>query len=490
MEPTIHTITLDLQRPQSPGALTVKKGDTHRILRFRLLSGGSPYSLGDDCYGVFTAQKPDGAVLYNHCTREGNTLVYQLTPQTTAVAGRLDCELKLYGPEDALLTTAAFSLTVEDTVYTQGEEAITSTGEATALTRLVSQAKSTLDRLDQLPEGARVPAFIDDTAIGKDAWSSEKIAQTLLPNFSQTDAFVILKNAPVKDRVDIISYFRDEPMTVAPPKLELRMQNNNLFCITDDTPFHWASGSNSLNIYPRKDTSEIMIEGWMGWEENSVEITVRRGLVLPSGKYTLSHNIDGTTLHVMALGEDLSGPVTCGRSTTFQFNTDTFGDTVDILLKVTTTEEDIFEWTYMDDEGNIGPIACRIQITPGQQAYNYAPYGVLETHEADFSKLFYMADRTYAYHWKTGLLQESWDGETLNWYQHDPQTGEILKIQGPIEEYEPQVLREITTPEKGVLIYTHMETGYTNYTEVAGKTGLLETLTDITNAIVALGGNL
>lgn len=140
MEQTIHTITLDLQRPCNHGAVTVKKGDTHRTLRLRLLSGGRPYKITEDCYAVFTAQKPDGTVLYNSCAREGNTLLYRLTPQTTAAAGVLECEIKLYGPSDALITSAAFTLTVEDTVYTEGDEAITSTGEATALTQLISQA--------------------------------------------------------------------------------------------------------------------------------------------------------------------------------------------------------------------------------------------------------------------------------------------------------------------------------------------------------------
>jgi len=152
MEQTIHTITMDLQRPGNPGAVTVKKGDTHRLLRLRLLAGGKPYVLSAECYGVFTARKPDSTVICNACTREGNTLLYQLTPQTTAVAGTLDCEIRLYGEKDALLTTAAFCLTVEDTVYTEGDEAITSAGEVTALTRLISQATTATTEANAVAE--------------------------------------------------------------------------------------------------------------------------------------------------------------------------------------------------------------------------------------------------------------------------------------------------------------------------------------------------
>lgn len=140
MERSVYDITLDLQATHARAAVTVKRFDTHRRLRFRLVSGGRAYPLTEDCYAVFTAQKPDGTEIFNHCPREEACFIYDLTPQTTAVPGLMNCELRLYGENNALLTAAAFTVTVADTVYPTGDGAITSTGEATALTQLVSQA--------------------------------------------------------------------------------------------------------------------------------------------------------------------------------------------------------------------------------------------------------------------------------------------------------------------------------------------------------------
>ena len=147
MEKSVFDITLDLQRNCSVPEVTVQRGDTHRTLRFFLADGGKPYNL-TGVRAVLTAQKPDGSHLFNECTVVDDRICYDLTSQTTSYPGQVECQLRLYGENGALLSTAAFTLTVEDTVYTEGDEAILATDEATALTKLVNQTQQKLSQVD------------------------------------------------------------------------------------------------------------------------------------------------------------------------------------------------------------------------------------------------------------------------------------------------------------------------------------------------------
>jgi hypothetical protein len=88
---------------------------------------------------VFTAKKADGNILFNECSIVGNTITYAFTPQTTSAVGKAECEIKLYGAEDKLLTSARFNLLVEDTVYNEGDE-VEPASEVSALTALISDA--------------------------------------------------------------------------------------------------------------------------------------------------------------------------------------------------------------------------------------------------------------------------------------------------------------------------------------------------------------
>ncbi len=154
MEYSEFRLTLDIHEAGSQTRLTVKEQDTDRRLRVLLTEQGQPWTVTEDCTAVFTARKPDGQVVFNHCTVEDGAVVYVLTPQTTAVPGLVLCEVRLYGPDDRLLTSPRFSLLVDPTVYRQGDP-VESAQEVTALTRLISQTGELVRQVeDDLASGA------------------------------------------------------------------------------------------------------------------------------------------------------------------------------------------------------------------------------------------------------------------------------------------------------------------------------------------------
>lgn len=134
---SVFKINLDVRDTASQTAVAVKKGDTARRISITLSERGRPYTISDECEAVFTARKPDGNIVFNACVIEGNAIHYDITPQTTAVVGVAPCEIRLYGADNALLTSPKFTLIVEDTVYSEGDE-VESATEVTALTALIS----------------------------------------------------------------------------------------------------------------------------------------------------------------------------------------------------------------------------------------------------------------------------------------------------------------------------------------------------------------
>ena len=143
-------ITLDIQQPSTATFVALKKRDIGRKIIISLSDGGFPYEIADDCYAVLTAKKPDNNTLYNHCEIDGNTIVYEITEQTTAAAGRMKAEVKLYGADDTLITSATFRIIIDGTVYDEGE--VESTSEFSALTELILKVTELLNSVDLIGE--------------------------------------------------------------------------------------------------------------------------------------------------------------------------------------------------------------------------------------------------------------------------------------------------------------------------------------------------
>lgn len=128
-------LTLEIGGSGMPVTVKAKRGDTGRVLRIDLSDGGLPYRISEDCYGVFTGRKPDGTTLCHACTIENNMVVYTFTEQTCAAAGCITAEIRLYGSDDKLLTSASFLLEVQDTVWHAGD--VESRDQMDALDQLI-----------------------------------------------------------------------------------------------------------------------------------------------------------------------------------------------------------------------------------------------------------------------------------------------------------------------------------------------------------------
>lgn len=156
MERTEHKITLDVHKTVSTTSVSVKKGDTAHRLLIILSEGGYPYHIGEDCTAVFSAVKPDGTTIWNDCTISGDVVIYDFTEQTTAALGVTNCEIQIYDPNGALLTSASFLLLVEDGA--SNRSAVVSSDEFAMLQTMVANTSAVAGTASRAAERANKAA--------------------------------------------------------------------------------------------------------------------------------------------------------------------------------------------------------------------------------------------------------------------------------------------------------------------------------------------
>lgn len=145
MNKVIHKIILDMKSIISQQTIDIQRYDTGRKLAITLTDDGRVYQIAPGCRAVFTASKPDGAILFNECLIVGNTIEFDLAinPQVSNVVGEVKCEIRLYGADGTLITSPCFSILVDKTVYTDGD-VIESSSEFSALSKVIADANESI----------------------------------------------------------------------------------------------------------------------------------------------------------------------------------------------------------------------------------------------------------------------------------------------------------------------------------------------------------
>jgi len=439
MQRAIHDLTLELSRSCDTAGVTVKRGDTHRTLRIRLTQAGRPYAVASGCSAVFTAVKPDGSHLFNACTITDGVIYYDLTPQTTALPGELECELRLYGENEALLTSAAFLLTVADTVYQDGDESVASSGEATELTRLINEADRKISELEAVLANEVNHAVIDDSTVGGDAWSAKNIVDKLCPDFTESGAVAVCE--PIEE-------YPLEVISKLPPKvygtITMHQQGKNLI------PFPYANSSATINgvTITNNEDGSITLNG------------TATGYIYHSLKPEDGINLIGAYAKTAGNGITVVNGVTLsllnGSDEIFLVNTKNGLLYMQITKGVTVNNLTVYP-----------------QIEKGTVVTEWeSPRGQKFT--ADLTNAPEVVDEGY-YNWNTGYLHNGEGG-----YWHDPETGTFVA-----ESDDGYIDRNIPALPGTNCFYSDC-----GDTEVKGKTSPATVIDKLTNAITALGGNI
>jgi hypothetical protein len=149
-----YRVSLDMFDTLSQITIKAKKGDSACQIHITLTEKGKIYHIGEGCYATFNAKKSDGNFVYDKCTIENNTIVYDFSSsiddngicQVSAHEGIVECEVTLYNAEGKQLTSPRFVLFIDGTVY-NGEKII-STPEANVLKELINETNNLIDDVE------------------------------------------------------------------------------------------------------------------------------------------------------------------------------------------------------------------------------------------------------------------------------------------------------------------------------------------------------
>lgn len=86
--------------------------------------------------------KPDGHLVYNAGTIDGNEMLFAITTQMTAVPGVAECQVQIVTTDEKILNSFVFDMAIEETII--DGTALESTDEYTALEELITQATATI----------------------------------------------------------------------------------------------------------------------------------------------------------------------------------------------------------------------------------------------------------------------------------------------------------------------------------------------------------
>lgn len=151
-----YRVSLDMFDVSSQTTIKAKKGDSACKIHITLTENGKIYKISEGNYATFSAKKSDGTFVYDKCTIENNTIVYDFmesvtedgTCQISACEGVVSCEVALLNNKAEQLTSPRFTLIIDDTVY-NGED-ITSSPEANALKGLIKEADEAVNSANKM----------------------------------------------------------------------------------------------------------------------------------------------------------------------------------------------------------------------------------------------------------------------------------------------------------------------------------------------------
>lgn len=140
---SVFSFSLDLHETQSQIAIPVTQYDTARTFLISLREGTTPFYIADGVKVVFSAKKPDGTVLLTDCAIVNNLEVrYDFKAQTTSAEGLVDCQLRVYDPNEVLISSPRFCIVVDKRVVNDNDVPL-SKSDKSALDTVLTWAKDT-----------------------------------------------------------------------------------------------------------------------------------------------------------------------------------------------------------------------------------------------------------------------------------------------------------------------------------------------------------
>ena len=329
-------ITLDFRNTHMPVVVKAKRGDTARTLYISLADGGTPYQIADGCTATFTAKKPDKTVINNICTIEGNMIVYPFTDHTCSKDGRMTAEIRLYGSNGRMLTSASFVLEIHKTVLGPNDIPA-SEDEMNALdaliletTALKSETQTLKEIVEQKLENGE---FIGDT--GKSAYeyaidggytgSEEAFSKKLAAEFKDLNPAMKLIAAILK-----------ETLFVSDQSEQIKKLSN----MVEDVPGGNVGGDASGSVATKKLSAPVIRLERIAEPDNPIKLST-----------PIIRLITSTDVDAGGTSDDVGGSVATPKLPAPVIRFETTDDTNESGISDLRYEDGYLKWSTVDGAG-------------------------------------------------------------------------------------------------------------------------------------------
>lgn len=118
MEPIIHNITIDMDRPTRYNNIVIKKGDMRgRRLIFEIIANGRRIPASEIYTVAVKIAKEKDAIVYAVAEKNEDKIYFDIDKEVTSTVGELEMELEITGENGLLLYSPTQYLTVKSNVY-------------------------------------------------------------------------------------------------------------------------------------------------------------------------------------------------------------------------------------------------------------------------------------------------------------------------------------------------------------------------------------
>jgi hypothetical protein len=418
-----YRVSLDMLDVLSQTTIKAKKGDSACKIHITLAKNGKIYKISEGCHATFSAKKSDGNFIYDNCTIEGDTIVYDFASsidengvcQVSACEGTVECEVALFkGVEQ--LTSPRFTLVIDGTVY-NGEE-IVSSPEVGVLKDLINETEATVQNIEtKLADGEFKGEKGDKGDQGEpftyDDFTEEQLASLKGEKGDRGEQGIQGVQGEAGAKGDKGDKGKDADMSVVANALKGNA-SGNVVVLNDVSPLPHnvkvqLNNGESVTVCSKNlfDRSKSLLEGIINETAVGVKATkiMENDAIVqclkPNVEYTLSYEIEclsvpeDATLREKAVGLTLRVK---GGSTIvpIKYKLLAVGDVLKYTDNFTLTDEqynsgamDILAYgnAYLNAEGNkeVYPMVVfrNIQIEEGATATDYEPYIEPTTYNAD-----------------------------------------------------------------------------------------------------------
>lgn len=227
--------------------------NTRQINIYLLDSDNQIVELSSTYIAKFQATKPDGKIVFDNCTIDGDKIVYIPNEQLTTTVGEVKCEIGLYKPDvnnsDQLIQSTTFNIQVMESVMNR--DGVVSSDSYNALTVLINTVTGVITEAEQAVEAADIA--IDNANI---ATTNANNAATLATNVSER-----LENETLRIFKPAVNAYAELSTTYPNPEIGWTVTVNELLATYRYNGAEWVNLGSIDCIGNATDTSLGVVKG-------------------------------------------------------------------------------------------------------------------------------------------------------------------------------------------------------------------------------------